>query len=587
MGSFKSDEYHRWSDCKKLKGRKCMTGHKNFSGRKQHELLSCLTHHVLEQFKDALQQVSKSYSEGRISLEEYITSLKSTVALGVLVEAVGIGKGKEDLTRPTVEHVKKTQVFSIQTSKAWSSLGPSDIIKHLTGGYRLSKAKRSCLGRLLARGWHSEKLKNQGSLSSKNFVAFLFPGVKKFSRRKLVKGDHCFDSVSDVLSKVVAEPNLLKLEVVETKVGGSNEEDAETGSNKDGQPDNHHHRYLKHRASTNNGDHMKSAIFYTDLVHRGKSSNLRELKSLPGNSVGKVEVDADDIAYNKGNKHISKTKHRKGKLDDISPSGTETAKIYSKKNSSNADCQKAKHNRDATGQKEVNANPDDANKMTENRENQKTCVPDGNQPKRIIENQFSQRARSGHSDVAVPPIKRQRLTAWAKAETSHILKNSSGGLGSEKLGLSVILLSRCQQESRHQQDVTLISSSAEVSVELKKEGKNFNRVCLDKGISCDKVDKYESQHSINFNAPQVPLKFEDGEMMAKAEKDEQGLKPNDTIPRRKSTRNRPLTVRALESFANEFLHAQRKQKRKDILILKDPFNACSRKARTKGLKNVA
>jgi len=67
--------------------------------------------------------------------------LKSTVALGVLVEAVGIGKGKEDLTRPTVEHVKKTQVFSIQTSKAWSSLGPSDIIKHLTGGYRLSKAK--------------------------------------------------------------------------------------------------------------------------------------------------------------------------------------------------------------------------------------------------------------------------------------------------------------------------------------------------------------------------------------------------------------------------------------------------------------
>ena len=165
-----------------------------------------------------------------------------------------------------------------------------------------------------------------------------------------MKGDHYFDSVSDVLSKVIAEPNLLKLEVVETKVGGSNEEDAETGSNKDGQPDNHHHRYLKHRASTNNGDHMKCAIFYTDLVHRGKSSNLRELKSLPGNSVGKVDVHAVDIACNKGNRHISKTKHRKGKLDDISPSRTKTAKIYSKKNSSNADFQKAKHNRNATGQ---------------------------------------------------------------------------------------------------------------------------------------------------------------------------------------------------------------------------------------------
>ena len=107
-----------------------------------------------------------------------------------------------------------------------------------------------------------------------------------------MKGDHYFDFVSDVLSKVIAEPNLLKLEVVETKVGGSNEEDAETGSNKDGQPDNHHHRYLKHRASTNNGDHMKCVVFYTSLVHKGKSCNLRELKSLPGNSVGKVDVHA-------------------------------------------------------------------------------------------------------------------------------------------------------------------------------------------------------------------------------------------------------------------------------------------------------
>jgi len=60
--------------------------------------------------------------------------LKSTVGLGFLVEAIGIGKGKEDVTCPIVEHVKKTQVFSIQTSKSWSSIGPSDIIKHLTGG---------------------------------------------------------------------------------------------------------------------------------------------------------------------------------------------------------------------------------------------------------------------------------------------------------------------------------------------------------------------------------------------------------------------------------------------------------------------
>ena len=40
-----------------------------------------------------------------LSLEEYVSSLKSSVGLGVLVEAVGIGKGKEDL-KLAVEETK-------------------------------------------------------------------------------------------------------------------------------------------------------------------------------------------------------------------------------------------------------------------------------------------------------------------------------------------------------------------------------------------------------------------------------------------------------------------------------------------------
>nr|KYP74326.1 hypothetical protein KK1_007000 [Cajanus cajan] len=563
---YKSDEYRRWSACKKMKGRKCISGRKLFSGRKQRELLSRLILRVSEEFKDALQQVSKSYSEGRTSLEEYVSSLKSIVGLGALVEAVGIGKGKEDLTSPAVEHGKKTPVFSIPASKAWSALGPNDIIKHLAGGNRLSKAKSNDLfreavwPRLLARGWHSEKLENQGS--SKKFVVFLIPGIKKFSRRKLVKGDHYFDSVSDVLSKVIADPNLLKLEDEATKVGGCNEEEAEKESNGDVQPDNHHHCFLKHQASTRNSDHRKCTVVDTSLMPRGKSSDLRELKSLPDKS-------------------------------------EEAAIIHSKKNSSNADC---KHNGNATGRKEVNVNPDnnDANKMAENRENQKTIVSDGNQAKITIMHQCSQKARSrsrkarsGHSDLAVPPFKRRRLTACAKAESSRILEDSSGGLGSEKPGLS---RSSCFPDANekassplsHQQNVTL-TSSAEGSVELKNKGRILDGVCLDKGISCDKVENCESQHSksTNFNASQVPLKSEDDELMATAEEDGQGLKPNDIIPRRKSTRNRPLTVRALESLANEFLHAQKKPKRKDTLILADSFSTCCRRARTKGLKNVA
>ena len=168
--------------------------------------------------------MSKAFVEGKILLEDYVLTLKASVGLKALVEGVAVGKGKDDLAGTAMDSMKSTQALparqEIPVGKACSLLTPSEIISFLTGDFRLSKARTSDLfweavwPRLLARGWHSEKLKNQGSLSSKNLVVFLFPGVKKFSRRKLVKGDHYFDSVSDVLSKVIAEPNFLKLEVV-------------------------------------------------------------------------------------------------------------------------------------------------------------------------------------------------------------------------------------------------------------------------------------------------------------------------------------------------------------------------------------
>jgi hypothetical protein len=154
--------------------------------------------------------------EGGTSLEDYISSLKSTVELGVLVEAVGIGKEKGDLTRLGMEPGKDVQAFPAPACKALSSLGPSEIIQYLTG-FRLSKTKSNDLfweavwPRLLARGWHSEQPKYRGYVTSNDYLVFLIPGVEKFSRRKLVKGDHYFDSVSDVLRKVVAEPNILVL----------------------------------------------------------------------------------------------------------------------------------------------------------------------------------------------------------------------------------------------------------------------------------------------------------------------------------------------------------------------------------------
>ena len=112
------------------------------------------------------------------------------------------------------------------------------------------------------------------------------------------------------------------------------------------------------------------------------------------------------------------------------------------------------------------------------------------------------------------------------------------------------------------------------------EGNNeesiLNEVCQCTSVSDDKVEKSESQSSVTFKIPQVALNSEDGER-ATVEEDGQCLKANDQClsydaqavveepprtscdvvsmehqpninSRRQSTRNRPLSLRALESL---------------------------------------
>ncbi|KAK7397198.1 hypothetical protein VNO78_18365 [Psophocarpus tetragonolobus] len=643
---YKSDEYCRWSHCRKIKGRKSVIGHKLFAGRRQNELLSRLNPHVSKESKEILLQVSKSYAEGRASLEEYISSLKSNVGLGVLVEAVGIGKEKEDHTILAVEPGKNNRVFSSPTCKAWSSLGPSDIINFLTG-LRLSKAKSNDLfweavwPRLLARGWHSEQPKTQGYVRSKDYLVFLIPGVKKFSRTELVKGDHYFDSVSDVLSKVAAEPNLLDLEE-EAKVDSHNDEEPEKGLNEDDQSDYYHQTYLKYLSSTFNTDHIKFTVIDTSLVHGGKLSDLREFKSVPVHSADKVEVNA--AGAHKGAKHMKEANHNndmsrsiyqklavtsihcegkllkvrelkylpveeedaskkitgllresKGRSDDDSPRVVEDNMLmYEEKNISNTD------------------NQDNAKKMIESPQNQKTTVPSDNQLKRTIKHKFSRRGRSGHSNHAVLPTKRRRLTACAKADTSHIIENSSANLGSEEVAFSI---ENVEDPVSCGKKGCIIPSLAEKSVEDNSEESILNEACQWKSVCCDEDEKCESPLPITFNIHQVPWKSENDEMMTMGKEDGQCLKANDEClstdtqvvvkepprtscdvgsmeqqpsmnSRRQSTRNRPLSLRALESLANEYLHhGQRRQKRKVIQTQNDAFGNCKRpRTRREGKK---
>lgn len=91
-------------------------------------------------------QSSRCFAEGKILFEEYIFKLKDTVGVRMLIEAVGIGKGKQDLTGTTLKPTKNSLAISfrpeVPIGKACSSLTTPEIIKYLTGDFKLRK-KRS------------------------------------------------------------------------------------------------------------------------------------------------------------------------------------------------------------------------------------------------------------------------------------------------------------------------------------------------------------------------------------------------------------------------------------------------------------
>lgn len=194
------------------------------------------------------------------------------------MEAASISKSKKDLTDIAMEPIKTNRVFSLRpempSGKACSSLTSSDIIKYLKGNFRLSKARFSEIfweavwPRLLARGWHSEQPSNHGVCDLKPSLVFLTPGVKKYSRRKLVKGKHYHDCVSDVLSKVASDPALLEQEVLAAEGSGHKEDKGEPPKNQDFDDTIKQHNYYLQPHNSNCNQHViEVTIVDATMVH--------------------------------------------------------------------------------------------------------------------------------------------------------------------------------------------------------------------------------------------------------------------------------------------------------------------------------
>ncbi|KAK1430832.1 hypothetical protein QVD17_13871 [Tagetes erecta] len=529
-GSFyRSDEYKRWSECRKSRGKRCILGQRIFSGLRQQEFICRLVPHVSQECHNSLLEVSRTFGDSKISLEQYVSTIKTLIGMKMFIDAMAIGKGKQDLTGNAIEPTKQNQLIHIRpeipTGKACSSLTSTEIIQFLTGDYRLSKARSNDLfweavwPRLLARGWHSEQPNGYNyAANGKNSLVFLMPGVKKFSR-KLVKGDAYLDSVTDVLTKVASDPQLIELDneqngVTEMKMEEVDDDDVdEEDEDEDEDEDEENgfvekrksHCYLQPRTPNLNIGNvvMKFTVVDTSL-RGGKVYRVRELDTMKLSLTSRSNEIHSELVYNDDS-------------DDENLFLVDRQKAKKQKTSGEIKNLEKRRVKTVNGSDSITMKPKLSRKS--NQEN------------------------AGHHAK-----RRRRLTACLRVDSkagssldSHVGSSQTNNNNNHKLSSNLSFTSRCS--------------------------------------SVDTVEELHQPQSVNLidlNYPQVPPEFENSGFVTQV-KDERNetdpQKQSENIPspkeqenggsRRQSTRNRPPTVKALEAFANGFLTINSRKKGKE------------------------
>ncbi|KAK6138928.1 hypothetical protein DH2020_027326 [Rehmannia glutinosa] len=428
-----SQEYRRWSDCRKMKGKKGIYGQRIFSGVRQQELLSRILPRVSQECRNAILEVSKTFADEKMSLADYVSSLKAMVGMNGLIEAVGIGRGKLDLTRMAVEPSRSNQVNimrpEIPTGKACSSLTTAEIVKFLNGDYRLSKARSNDLfweavwPRLLARGWHSEQPKNQGYIcNSRHCLVFLMPGIKKFSRRKLSKGEQYFDSVTDVLSKVAREPGLIELDSEEDGGSKKKEEYESPGERKLERDDNdvdkkQQHCYLQPRTPKRNTVVLKFTVVDTSL----SDGKVRELRSLPSETSNAFTAqERNEDSYEDTSEENSDESNC---IDTAMLDASVTDDVFPKTAKSDEKILIGHHD---SYKDTRTVSPDISGPLVPDFKKKKKDSRGNNQSKKVSKSQSSRKMKQDNVDHVGPTTKRSRiLTACSKEETNAGLLTSS------------------------------------------------------------------------------------------------------------------------------------------------------------------
>ncbi|KAK1354129.1 SANT domain-containing protein [Heracleum sosnowskyi] len=571
---YRTAEYLRWSQSRKMKTRRCIQGERIFTGWRLHELLSRIFCHVSEESKRLLIEVSNRFREEKISLEDYVFSLKDVVGVSVLVKAVSIGKGKQDLTGTATDPSRTSQVShtrpEIPSGQACSSLTKGEIIKFLTG-VRLSKAKAGDLfweavwPRLLARGWHSEAPEDEVYTGSNTSLVFLVPGVKKFSRRKLKKGSHYFDSLTDVLQKVAAEPGHLELE---SETENIIEDKEEGGSEPDVVPNKRRRCYLQPVNSKCKQQSIKFTIVDTSLFPAGKRGKVTELRDLPVDAMNlstQFSVSCDTEQDNpKEYKNDTEVNYTQKHMDNIVENGAIT------------DFKECVIN---YAPSHVPSSPDASNASLSNHDGQKTSIPSDTQSSKMMKFHFSRKRKSEKSsncesekDLTACKHNVSKYGAKAIAENtklngaeSHPLSKSPERCEVKKFLSSSpqnmpVRSTACNPEENSKEVVPEMFMDKELSLD------NQSQILIDLNLPhaspVSGTDESVHINNISSTITPSPLPKTSNQPDLNSCKEESGTEQQSGITgRRQSTRNRPLTTKALEAFAFEFSSIPKKKRR--------------------------
>ncbi|XP_074587227.1 uncharacterized protein LOC141843096 [Curcuma longa] len=588
---YRSDAYNRWLECRKLKSRRCIFGHRIFTGWRQQEFVSRVLPKISKDAQDTLLEAINIFNEGKFSLEEFVCTLKATVGMQVLVEAIGIGTGKHDLTGIILDPVRSNQTLSVRpeipVGKACCSLTSGDIIKFLTGDFRLSKAKSNDIfweavwPRLLARGWHSEQPKD--ILTAKHALVFLIPGIKKFSRKKLVKGNHYFDSVADVLNKVASDPRLLELET-EGGTGSSTTQDEincpmDAKSDRYGHLERRDNSYLCPKVLTSNTEFMKFTIVDTSLTQGEEPFKFMELRSLPVDALNNNDPldNIGEIASDSSEDSDDSSSDDQGDSDRDS-SDNKVRKLKSKGINS-----KALHSAPSESGITFLSTTVLHNEHISSNE----CVEEFNEklPVKNSKSESSRRAKSGQLSYLAPMAKRRRLTACKYERSGRRSYSISKNHAMEGV--------RSKLSSQHANDDMM----AEPNSCYEKAYPNFSNNttpdeidnCSSREVCCGSAASFDgtrqSRSLIDLNTlPNVSNEYETGvpnksevggivhEFNTEGARESSETKQQQDIfgamesfagaavdqqfsatSRRQSTRSRPPTAKALEALACGFI----------------------------------